>query len=166
MFELLPIHQYEEKIEVSDWVKENQDLGVLGEKIVKKFLKSKYGAKVIKEKDYKGYDLWVQINDEGFAVEVKTTESDLNTFFLTITEVLKAREMGQLYNIYRVLKKGNIYKIYILNDPIKILKLNTDILKNGYKNEFVEIYWKDFRITVSDDVFKRIPAFEFVDIEC
>ena len=39
LFELLPVYEFEEKIEASEWVKENQELGLMGEEIVKKYLR-------------------------------------------------------------------------------------------------------------------------------
>ena len=37
LFDILPIYQYEEIINVSEWVKENQEIGLRGEEIVKKY---------------------------------------------------------------------------------------------------------------------------------
>lgn len=77
LFDILPIYQYEEIIDVSEWVKENQEIGLRGEEIVKKYLEDKYNALVTKVEDSSGYDLWVKIEDEEFAVEVKTTETHM-----------------------------------------------------------------------------------------
>ena len=164
LFEILPIYEFEEKMEVSEWVKENQALGLIGEKIVKKYLEEKYDAIVTKMDDKVGYDFWVEMGNSNFAVEVKITETNRDVFFLTITELLKAYKLGELYNIYRVVKKDNTYKIYIINNPIDILDIDVEILKHGYENALVKIVSSDFKVILKDSFIESLPCVEISKI--
>lgn len=163
LFEILPIYEYEEKNLVSEWVKENQEMGLRGEEIVKRYLEKRYNAKVTKMEDYIGYDLWVEMEGGNFAVEVKTTEEHIDTFFLTITEILKAKRLGEIYNIYRVVKKNDIYKIYILNNPIEMLNIDVGLLENGYENNFVKMYSRDFKVFLKDSLIENVPCIEIAN---
>lgn len=160
LFDVLPVYGFEEKIDVSEWVKDNQNLGISGEEIIKKFLERKYNAIVTKMEDFAGYDLWVKMENGEFAVEVKTTEEHIDTFFLTITEILKAKKMGDIYNIYRVVKQGCDYKIYIINNPVEFLDIDVERLNKGYKNDFMQIYLNDFKIVLNESVLNNVPSFE------
>lgn len=162
LFDILPIYQYEEIIDVSEWVKENQEIGLRGEEIVKKYLEDKYNALVTKVEDSYGYDLWVKIEDEEFAVEVKTTETHMDTFFLTITEILKAKKLGSVYNIYRVVKKNDVYKIYIINNPIELLNIDVAVFEKGYENDLIQMYANDVKIILKESVLDQFPSFEIV----
>lgn len=163
LFEILPIYEYEEKKDVSEWVQENQEIGLRGEEVVKKYLEKKYNAIVTNMEDYIGYDLWVEMDGESFAVEVKTTEDHIDTFFLTITEILKAKKLGEIYNIYRVVKQNDVYKIYILNNPIELFDIDVELLENGYENDFVKIYSKDFKVCIKNSLIVNAPCIEFTD---
>lgn len=162
LFDVLPVYEYEEKIETSEWVKENQEMGNSGEKIVKRFLENKYNAIVTKMEDFAGYDLWVKIGDDEFAVEVKTTEAHMDTFFLTITEILKAKKLGSVYNIYRVVKMNNVYKIYIINNPIELLNIDVAVFEKGYENDLIQMYANDVKIILKESVLDQFPSFEIV----
>lgn len=162
LFDVLPIYQYEEIIDVSEWVKENQEIGLRGEEIVKKYLEDKYNALVTKVEDSSGYDLWVKIEDEEFAVEVKTAETHMDTFFLTITEILKAKKLGSVYNIYRVVKKNDVYKIYIINNPIELLNIDVAEFEKGYENDLIQMYANDVKIILKESVLDQFPSFEIV----
>ena len=162
LFDILPIYQYEEIIDVSEWVKENQEIGLRGEEIVKKYLEDKYNALVTKVEDSAGYDLWVKIEDEEFAVEVKTTEEHKDIFFLTITEILKAKKLGSSYNIYRVVKKNDKCKVYIINDPIEFLNIDITVFKKGYENDLVQIYPSDVKIILKESVLEQFPCFDII----
>ena len=162
LFDVLPIYQYEEIIDVSECVKENQEIGLRGEEIVKKYLEDKYNALVTKVEDSSGYDLWVKIEDEEFAVEVKTTETHMDTFFLTITEILKAKKLGSVYNIYRVVKKNDVYKIYIINNPIELLNIDVAVFEKGYENDLIQMYANDVKIILKESVLDQFPSFEIV----
>ena len=162
LFDILPIYQYEEIIDVSEWVKENQEIGLRGEEIVKKYLEDKYNALVTKVEDSAGYDLWVKIEDEEFAVEVKTTEEHKDIFFLTITEILKAKKLGSSYNIYRVVEKNDKCKVYIINDPIEFLNIDITVFKKGYENDLVQIYPSDVKIILKESVLEQFPCFDII----
>ncbi len=146
LFEILPVYEFEEKIEVSEWVKENQALGLNGEEIVKIYLEIQYNATVTKMDDQVGYDLWVEMKNSNFAVEVKTTEGQSEVFFLTMTELLKSVKLGELYNIYRVVKNEDMYKFYIINNPIEMLGIDIEVLKRGYESDFARIMPSDFKV--------------------
>lgn len=163
LFDVLPVYEFEETIETSEWVKENQDIGNSGEKVVKRFLENKYNAIVTKMEDFAGYDLWVKIKDDEFAVEVKTTEEHRDTFFMTITEILKAKKLGSVYNIYRVVKTIDAYKIYILNNPIELFDIDVELLENGYENDFVKIYSNDFKVCIKNSLIVNAPCIELAD---
>lgn len=163
LFEILPVYKYDEKIDVSEWVKENQSLGISGEEIVKKFLEKNYNAVVTKMDDFFGYDLWVKIEDDEFAVEVKTTEEHIETFFLTITELLKAKKLGDIYNIYRVVKNNDVYKVYIINNPIKFFDIDMNVLEKGYENEVVKIYFHDMKVVMKDSMLNDVPSFNVTE---
>lgn len=160
LFDILPIYEFEEKIDISDWVKENQELGISGEEIVKKYLEKKYKAIVTKMEDVAGYDLWVKMESDEFAVEVKTTEEHTETFFLTITELQKAKKLGDKYNIYRVVKNKHSSEVYIINNPVKTLDIDIDSLCIRYENNFVKIYLSDIKIVLNKMIFSNIPCFE------
>lgn len=78
-------------MEVSNWVKENQALGLIGEEIVKKYLEGKYEAIVTKMDDNVGYDFWVEMSDSNFAVEVKITETQR---YILMRVILKGYRYG------------------------------------------------------------------------
>lgn len=160
LFDILPVYGFEEKIEISGWVRENQDLGISGEEIIKKFLEKKYNAIVTKMEDFAGYDLWVKMGNDEFAIEVKTTEEHIDTFFLTITEILKAKKLGDIYNIYRVVKQECVYKIYIINNPVEFLDIDVEQLNKGFKNDLMQIYLNDFKVVLNESVLNNIPSFE------
>ena len=125
-------------------------------------MEDKYNALVTKVEDSSGYDLWVKIEDEEFAVEVKTTETHMDTFFLTITEILKAKKLGSVYNIYRVVKKNDVYKIYIINNPIELLNIDVAVFEKGYENDLIQMYANDVKIILKESVLDQFPSFEIV----
>ena len=110
--------------------------------------------------DKVGYNLWVEMRNGNFAVEVKITETYKDVFFLTITELLKAYNLDKLYNIYHVVKIDNTYKIYIINNPIEVLDIEVEMLNHGYENELVKIVSSDFKVILKDFFMQSLPCVE------
>ena len=71
--------------------------------------------------------------------------------------------LGEIYNIYRVVKKNDIYKIYILNNPIEMLDIDGGLLENGYENNFVKMYASDFKVFLKDSLIENVPCIEIAN---
>lgn len=164
LLDVIPVYKSEnEKLnehEVIDWLAEQNEMGNTGEKIIRNFLELKYQAVVEKKPDYAGYDLGVTIGTHKFAVEVKTTEHHINKFYISYNELKTAAELREDYYIYRLHISGNRKILFIIKDPITLLKIDQSLLGNIIVNDVISVRIDGLAITLNDTFIKKLPVID------
>lgn len=164
LIDLLPIYKFEDEVQdddnSDDWVTEQNELGKYGEGIIKNFLEERYQAVVNKKPDYAGYDFEVIIKDHNFVVEVKTTESNVNQFYISSNELKKAAEFKGNYYIYRLYIQEGIGRLFIIRNPIYLLNIDQAILETLIENENISARIDGLAISLKQELLKKLPVID------
>lgn len=165
LLDVMPVYRSEndEKInehEVIDWIAEQNEMGNIGEKIIKNFLELKYQAVVEKKTDYAGYDFGVTIGTHKFAVEVKTTEHYMNKFYISYNELKTAAKLRENYYIYRLHIAGKRKSLFIIKDPITLLGIDQSLLGNIIVNDVISARIDGFAINLNDKFIRKLPVID------
>lgn len=137
-----------------EWWKVAEENGKLGEDIILKYLRSRY-QNVEKVKDYEGYDFKVREKELIYRIEVKTVQDTSNPIYITTNELSKANQYHEEYYIYLVVanKKKKNAIIYIIQNPIKTLRIDIDMVNSIQDEEFCTIEKKVLRIYFKEEFY-------------
>lgn len=124
----------------------NEIIGLHGEKIAYEFLKSKYGETnvnwISRDKKYYPFDFKININQENFYIEVKSTKKhEMEIFFLSINEYNFYKEninnykLLFIWNLYET-RQENVIPLLFLEKP----QFEISLTKEGFDGEKGIIY--------------------------
>jgi site-specific recombinase XerD len=157
--------EHDEDDEDDDWVQEDKERGTKGENFVLSELIKTYGESNVKLKsgkdDSAGYDIKVTLPDQVLRIEVKTTTSIRNPFYISIRQLKRAKRYKEQYYIYWVLmdKKDNPLYALVIPNPIETLNINLDFIFRKEKNKFVRIKPNKFVFYVNRSMAKVLTKF-------
>lgn len=133
----------------NDWVRNLEEIGKIGENLVKEFLETQYNAIVKKQPDYKGYDFKVEMNKITLAVEVKTSYGEYNHFYMSYNEIRKAKELAEYYNLYYVCLDDTKRSLFVMNNPYEVLGLEK-VFNVMETNEVVSMKIEEIELSIKD----------------